>query len=214
VLLAAATAAVEGASATSAALAACPDTPDGDGDGVGDACDPCTSLLAGGIARPIVSLRKIHTPQSDDTLRLAGRLRVPPDPPIDPVANGLRLRLEDPSGNAVLDHTIPPGAYDRALRVGWIGKPHSFRWVNAGEIVPRINGIHAVTISESKTTPGELKLSIRGRNGFYPVLPQEVPLRVILVLDPPFATTGQCGEVALDATRCRFGEKFSSLQCK
>lgn len=35
---------------------------------------------------------------------------------------------------------------------------------------------------------------MKGKNGSYPVNTAKLPLVPLIVIDPPFATTGQCGE--------------------
>jgi hypothetical protein len=45
------------------------------------------------------------------------------------------------------------------------------------------------------TTPvGKYKFAIKGKNGNYPIDTAHLPLVGTLVIDVPFATTGQCGE--------------------
>lgn len=199
----------------------CPETADptfadDDNDGVGNVCDPCTNIGPVEIVKPLIALKKIHTPESDDTLRLTGVITVPTSPAIDPVAKGIRFRFEDPDGNEVLDVTIPGGEYNAALRVGWKVKAGGTAWTytNGGKIVPLINGINSVSIKENKKKPGELKFSIKGKTGFYPVFPEEIPLKVSVVIDAPFAQTGQCGESILNEHRCIFDKKFTKLTCK
>ncbi|MEW6269243.1 MAG: hypothetical protein AB1689_08105 [Thermodesulfobacteriota bacterium] len=189
---------------------------DDDTDGVGNVCDACTNIVPVEIVKPLISLKKINTPESDDSLKLTGVITVPTSPAIDPVAKGVRFRFEDPDGNEVLDVTIPGGAYNAALRVGWKVKGGGTAWSysNGGKIVPLISGINAISIKENKNKPGELKFSIKGKTGFYPVFPEEVPLKVSVVIDAPFAQTGQCGESILNENRCIFDKTFSKLTCK
>jgi hypothetical protein len=191
-----------------------PGQEDGDGDGQGDACDPCTNLvptLQGRGTKIVVG--KLNTPPGDDRLVVVGSFTgVPSLPVLDPVANGVRVLLEKATGG-VVDAAIPGGAFDRVTKIGWKANPAgtSFRYSN-GSASP-IDGIGSIAIRETRT-PGELKFTIRGKRGSYPVGSLETPLRATLVLDPPTATTGQCAETSFSSASCAFNRAGSTVTCK
>jgi hypothetical protein len=186
---------------------------DDDGDGTDNETDPCTNTAPIDVIKPLVSIGKMTTPEADDTFKLSGRLTVFTTPVIDPLTNGLRFRFEDRHGNAVIDETVPGGLYNSALRVGWTQRGQSWTYRNAGT-VPTVNGITSVTVRENPRVPGDLRFAIRAKRGSYPVSPEQIPLKLSIVVDPPFATTNQCGEVVFDAFRCRFASAYAKLTCR
>ena len=187
---------------------------DDDGDGVGNVCDACTNIEPVDIVNPVILLKRIHTPESDDTLKFTGTVTVPTTPTIDPIAKGVRFRFEDPDGEEVLDATIPGGAYNAALRVGWKATTSGWKYKNVGRIVPLIKGINTITLTKDKVVPGRMRFQFTGKKGFYPVVPSEIPLKVSFVVDSPFAQTGQCGESLLTSLECIFDSGSTKLQCE
>lgn len=197
----------------------CPDTADptfadDDADGRGNVCDACTNIEPVDIENPVILVKRIHTPESDDTLKFAGFVTVPTTPTIDPILKGVRFRFEDPDGNEVLDVTIPGGAYNAALRVGWKATTAGWKYRNVGRIVPLVKGISTITLTKDKVVPGRIKFQFAGKKGFYPIFPDEIPLKVSFVVDSPFAQTGQCGEALLTSLECLYDQNSTRLQCE
>ena len=117
----------------------------------------------------------------------------------------------------VVDAIIPPGAYDTDLERGWSSNANSslFIYRNLGESL--IQGIKKVVIKDrSGRTPGLLKFAVVGKLGSYPVATP--PVHAVLVVDSPFATTGQCGEAFFPGPppgpACTFTPGGTSLRCK
>ena len=98
-------------------------------------------------------------------------------------------------GGAAGNWTNDYGAFDPATRVGWKYFPRcrAWRYLNRSAAPPA--GITAVTIKDlSRKSPGDVRFAVRGRRGAYPVDATRLPLAGLLVLDPPTAETGQCGQ--------------------
>ena len=197
----------------------CPDTNDpsfvdDDGDGRGNVCDACTNVEPVDIVNPSILVKRLNTPPGDDTIKFTGTVTVPTDPTIDPIAKGVRFRFEDQDGVEVLDVTIPGGAYNAALRVGWKATAAGWKYRNVGRIVPLVNGVNAITLTRDKVVPGRIKFLITGKKGSYDVVPSDIPLKVSFVVDSPFAQTGQCGESVLSSLECVFDATPTKLQCE
>jgi hypothetical protein len=193
----------------------CPDVvnpaqDDGDNDGLGDACDPCTNGVP--ILRSKLKLGRQHTPPGDDKLKFAGELTLPTpyNPPLNPPGNGVRLLIDDANGQPLLDVTIPGGVYDAGTGTGWRLSSSAWRFQSRTGVL----GIVKVQLKPSVSTQGLIKFSVGGKNGAYVVPGNGLPLRATLVLDPPTATTGQCGEIAYAPERCVFNGSGTAVSCR
>jgi hypothetical protein len=197
---------------------------DTDNDGEGDACDICTNTLPSYAERQKVLISKVAAPGGDDKLKIQGRC-VPfvDDPLIDPLNNGIRVKMGDATGGVPLDVTLPPGAYDPVNRAGW--KVHNFPtgltalYKNAGTVIPLIQGIKTMKFV-AKTGTGISKFKVIGKNGSYPIPnPAGLPVKVTLVAAPPISMNGQCCEMyfpgpAPDQPSCAFTGGGVNLKCK
>src|SRR5262249_36038422 len=81
----------------------------------------------------------------------------------------------------LLDATVAGGA-------GWITGSTSFKYRSTSA-----SGITRIVIQSIKSVPGQLRFTIRGKGLTLSTTPL-LPLRATLVLDPPVASTGQCGD--------------------
>jgi hypothetical protein len=173
-----------------------------DGDLFGDACDPCTNLAPTVQEKATLTLSNLLTPASDDKLAFSSFFTgVPASPAIDPVQNGVRFLIVDATGATPVDVTIPGGVYDPGTKSGWKANAAGTAWTykNAGSVVPLVNGINKVAIKAVAKTPGKYKTQVKGKNGLYPVDPGKLPLVATFIVDPPFASSGQCGEAMFPA---------------
>ena len=134
-------------------------------------------------------------------------------PALDPAAVGLGIVISDVDGGRVLDLLVPGGAFDPVTKIGWKASPGTWKYSNRSDGAPA--GITAITIKDlSKRTPGLLRFSVKGRRGSYPVDPAKLPLTGLVILDPPTAETGQCGQAAFagPATSCTGNER--AVNCR
>lgn len=174
-------------------------------------------------AKPKLTLTKVLAPSGDDKLSMKGEatLAAPFSPPLDPVANGVRLIVRDGTDGLVVDATIAGGTYDPATRTGWRVNGTGRTWTyRAAGTQPQ--GITTVGLKTVSKTPGLVKFKVKGKNGTYAVdtlNPAVLPLRATLILDPPAATTGQCIELTFPATpparpSCRVAGPGTVVKCK
>ena len=189
----------------------CPTIPDptqadADDDGLGDACDPCTNIVPVFALRPKVKITKLTAP-GHSKLKFTGIVTVPTSPPIDPASNGVRVLLEDATGAPMLDVSIPG-------KVGWKANAAktAWRYRNRGGW----QSLVSVRITSTRRKPGRLKFQVVGRKGTYPMSPGGVPVKGTIVIDAPFARTGQCGEALFPgrpAPACILKAAGRTLKC-
>jgi hypothetical protein len=194
---------------------------DDDGDGVCNAADPCTGPQA--AARPKIVITRVDTPPGDDKLKMKAELTfsLPFTPALDPLANGIRVLIDDTVAN-LLDLTIPGGGFADPPGAGWkvnatvpISK---WTWVD-NTLAPPSNITTVVVQDKSTKVPGLVKVRVRGKNGSFGTFTANPPLRALLVLDSPTAETGQCGELTFpgpppDVPSCGFNATGSVFKCK
>jgi hypothetical protein len=173
----------------------------------------CTAPVPLTAARLVLS--KLDTPPGDDGLALKGEMVLPApiSPPLDLVANGARVLIDD--NGSILDVTLPSGAYDRATGVGWkVDRkvpPTRWTWVDRSAVPP--GGIVSMIVRDaSARMPGLVTVRARGRKGSYPVAPGGEPGTVLVVLDP--GTGAQCGEATFPAGACTFDRRGRRLTCR
>ncbi len=178
--------------------------PNGDGDRYADRCDPCTG------GPPIVPSRlQVAIPPASGKMKARGRIPLPGVAGIDPVADGLRVRITDIGEAFVFDATAPGGAYERATKAGWKMRKNgwSFRGPSGGA-----DTLDRAVLKVVKGTPGTLDVRLRGTVG---TASPFLPLTLTVVLDPPFATTGLCGETAYPFhTGCETDRSGRKISCR
>ena len=182
---------------------------DGDGDGLCDTVDPCTGGVA--LTDTLLKIGRQTTPPGDDTIAWKGRLTLPPpfDPPLDPSTRGVRIVLAHGTSTA-LDVAIPGGSLGGSPAVGWRNLA-GVRWLYVDKRLAPLGGITKVQVKQRPSIPGLLEFRVKGKRASLPPVPGNPPLAAILILDPPTATTGQCGEKLLT---CTSNGSASSRRCQ
>jgi hypothetical protein len=164
------------------------------------------------IAGAILRIQNVPLPVGDDGLGFKGSIMLSPPvgPTLDPVTNGIGIRLVD-GATLVLDALLPGGAYDPVGKTGWkVNKPGT-AWTYVGPKTGAVGGITKVVLSDkSRKTPGLVAFSVVGKAGSYAV---GVEVVAGLVLPGPAA----CFEATFPATppakpSCVLGKK--TLKCK
>jgi hypothetical protein len=197
-----------------------PSQANADGDALGDACDPCTNLVPTSQDKAKLTLSKILAPAADDKLSFKGFfLNVPTTPTIDPVTNGLRVLVTDSTGLTPIDLTVPPGAYDTVTKTGWKTNGASTAWTFKTTNTTLVGGITKAQLKAVPSVPGKYKFAFKGKNGSFAVDTANLPLVGTVVIDVPYATTGQCGEASFPAAppakpSCSIAGAGSVVKCK
>lgn len=185
---------------------------DDDNDDQGNACDACTNIATTTVKQTGIAISKLNTPPGDDSLTINVTLQsLPTSPTLNPLANGVRVILENlDASTTMFDATIPGGDYSKVTKIGWrVNRAGtSFTYKNAS-LTP-ISGIIAVNVKRLAT--GRTKVTVRGKKSSYVVPAPDNALRATVVLDPPTAETGQCGEASFLA--CTRNPPGSRLVCK
>src|SRR5439155_10451139 len=160
--------------------------PDGDRDGVADRCDPCTG--GGPIASSRLVIDGLDGPAGTARLTARGAIVVPTGS-LDPSTHGVRLRIGDITRTVLVDVTVAGGGYDRATHTGWRSRSSGRGWSYRGPVGP----LERITLILSADAPATVRFRLRGVPA-PPATAPVLPLTLTVVLDPPLAITGLCGE--------------------
>lgn len=169
-----------------------PPCADTDEDGLCDADDECPA------GTPFTSARldaiDASGPGCNDRLALTGTLTVPPTPAIDPVATGVRAVVRNATGQALVDETLPAGSYDAGTQTGWRVRT-SARGATWTFSRPSTAGVVSRAVVRHRTNaPGVFRIRMKGAAGCFAAPVSDLPLSASVVLTPPQALDGQCGE--------------------
>jgi len=192
------------------------DGADGDGDGVGDACDPCT----GGSeidTRPKLALKFLtQSPLGNERLAFSGEFALPSPMgfgDIVPVDAGLRLRVETAARLSPLDLALPGGTFAGSGTAGWTINASGSRWLYRDKTPTPRNGIVKVLlVDRSAQSPGHVAIKIKGKDGTYPLSPGDDPVQMVVVWGD--SANGECAETAFLPADCAFRSIAKSLQCR
>ncbi len=184
---------------------------DRDRNTVCDADQVCTG--GGTVTKAKLTVAGLDTPPGDDktTVKAQVKLPAPFDPPLDPVARGVRVSIACATGG-VTETAVPPGALDKTTKTGWKVNGSGTSWTFSSKAPVGALGITKVSVKAVPKTPGLLKVSVTGKNGSVPVAAADLPLAASIILDP----VGQCGEATFtDADHtCALNRKQKKVTCK
>lgn len=138
----------------------------------------------------------------------------------NPLADGLRLVLDVPgAGITTIDVTLPSGPYDPIVNRGWTADGETFFYRDSHGAQA---GIMRALVKHLDS--GDLKVSLFGQTGSYPVplieLPTdprdepfglEPPIATRVMLDPSAGMAGPCAEGVI--VSCRYRNRGGKLIC-
>lgn len=192
----------------------CPDEPDpeqadGDSDGLGDACDPCTNGPA--ATRAKLKISNYATAAGDDKFTLDGTIRFAGPVDLRPDLQGMRVLLHDRDGLLLADTTVPPGTGWTPNRAGT-----AWSWRSSSLVGGWVNTARLRTVSGRLDT---VSFAVGGSRGAFAISRPALPLGAIVVVDAPTAATGLCGFVAFSETgppapSCRTSPTGGTVECK
>jgi cysteine-rich repeat protein len=176
----------------------CPAIPDPlqvdtDQDGIGDVCDPCTTVAGVDIERAKVVLWKLGDPPGDERIKIRGSANIDAMPPLNPAKNGLLIQLVDGLGGVTIDVTLPAVNLDRTTKVGWRHRG-SNSWQYKGGTNDPPGGIQRVILKQDPNESGLVRFAISGRNGTY-ASPAAALVTLSLGFAGSVASAGQCPQI-------------------
>ena len=163
------------------------------------------------VQAPQLTFTRITPPPGDDRLSFAGRVLFPQpyNPPLDPIGKGVRVVVTDSTRATVVDVSSGTGFYDGTR--GWKATASGWKYRDRSGV-----GIVNVGLKLSRSAPGLIQFKVKARSGSWPVSPSHLPVRGMIVIDAPNATTGECGNAAFPgpAPACTFNGAGSVLRCR
>jgi hypothetical protein len=200
-----------------------PGQTDSDYDSTGEACDPCTNV--GGFQnftsrRAAVTFGRVYQDRivGNDTMAVRGEFDLPPATSftsLDPSVDGARIVVEGANGAVLADITLPPGVKQAGTVKGWKIDPRGIRFRYVDQSTERVGGIVKLIAKDmGKKIPRRVRVAVKGRDGNYPVAPENAPVRVIVILGNSDASKqGACGETAFESDGCRL-TSHKMLACR
>lgn len=152
------------------------------------------------IAKPRLQVAKNLLPAGDEGMTLSGELTVASTSvPINPIAYGVRFRVNDSSGQPLLHRVVPRGAPIGPGRPGWMVNRAGTTWTYRDPKGTNAAGITRVVVQHRTpaTTPGRYRVSITGKGADFRIDPSALPVQMLVVLGGlDQAAIGQCASVA------------------
>jgi hypothetical protein len=159
----------------------------------------CASAATVGAAR--LNLRRLQAPSGDDQLKLTGTVSVPPSPPIDLAARGLRLVVTTNAGAVLADLAAPAGSNWSANGAGTTWKYRNPS-ASTGIVSAKVRAIEP---------GGTLRVQLKARGLALGAAPAGSPPVATIAFGAPIAAPGQCGVTAFAA--CRTTANGATMRC-
>ncbi len=189
---------------------------DADGDGIGDACDLCTTTIAGQTAwsKPQLKVAKVGNEiVGDDRLKLKGTFALAPGVfTVNPVTDGARVQVRTATGAVLLDVALPSGTY-AAPGPGWRSNTTGSRFTFKDALPGGTGSIVKMVVAH--VGGAFAKVAVTTKGGTYAVGVADLPLAASVVLGGQAAGAGgECGEVTFAASQCHAAAGGTVLVCK
>ena len=204
----------------------CPTVPnwaqvDTDEDEPGDACDPCINV-AGARNMTVASKVTVSKINSDgdpanDRLQITGEFISPTTfAVLDPSINGAQVVVTSAGGTTKVDVTLDAGAFGGKGTRGWKVNSNGTKWTYQDKTGTPKNGITKMVIQDrSKKTANQVKVTVTGKNGTYPIVSGDEPIKATVVLGGQAASmAGRCGETTFAPADCSFNGSGNKLSCR
>jgi len=170
-----------------------------------------TPIRCVNVDRPRLKLQGLTRAPGSHRLTLQGAadFSFPFQVPPDPRASGIRIEILDADGAVVADASIPAGDFDASRKEGWKvnRKGTAYSWQSRAGI----DGLDKASLRwGSRSDPGRIKFSVRGKRGHYLVDPAALPLRARLYI----AGAALCADAAFGAPDGACTDSGDSVRCK
>src|SRR5262249_8398073 len=140
------------------------------------------------------------------TLSFRATVTAPTPPPVDPAANGLRVRLSEASGAPILDVQVPAGTYDPVTRSGWRPRHAAIEYHD---------GVGSTPIRRAKVLPlppGTSRVVVRTRKATF-IPDPTVPVSAVPVVAVNLAEA-RCSAATLPPGSCALNSRGTRLSCR
>ena len=191
---------------------------------------PCPACNNVGGARNITIKPKVIVGKINDwffgNLRIDGEfISATAFDVLNPLENGARVLIKNAAGITKVDVTLASGAFNEPLpyggktRRGWTldagGTEWTFRDATRSPANEKVKITKMVIQDRSDEAPNQVKVNIIGRRGHYPIVVEDMPIQVTVVLGGQDASlAGQCGETVFAPADCSFNAARDKLTCK
>ncbi len=193
--------------------------PDLDNDDILDGNDTCTN--PGGqqnlVVKPRLIAKRINTDVTvgNDRLIIKGEFGLPGSTDfsmLDPQARPVRIVVAASDGTIRVDETLGTGTFAGKDTAGWKVNGKGTKWTFNDKTETPVNGfVKVAIIDRSKKVLDRVKVVVKGKDGDYPIVEGDQPLRGVVVVGDP---ADECTETDFVLEECNFNGKANNLVCK